>query len=85
MLNWLENVFPNIFDEIVLGKSEKMSLYTENIPNPIIDSTKSDVEKMKSYMVDEYSFDNLSRGFSLNFFNILVNNLVRLNIRKSIV
>lgn len=34
-------------------------------------------------MVDEYSFDNLARGFSLNFFNILVNDLVRLNIRKS--
>ena len=34
-------------------------------------------------MVDEYSFENLARGFSLNFFNIVVNDKVRLNIRKS--
>ena len=36
MIDWLINVFPNIFDEIVLGKSERMSLYTNNLPNPII-------------------------------------------------
>lgn len=33
--------------------------------------------------MQEYSFDNLNRGFSLNFFNILANNQIRMTIRKS--
>jgi hypothetical protein len=93
MISWLTVTFPYIFDEIVLGKKERESLYSSNVDTPKFNTviykkkiwkTATFEEKMKEYMVKEYSFNNLARGFSLNFFNIVINDQVRLNIRKSV-
>jgi hypothetical protein len=43
------------------------------------------VTSVLEYQKKDYSFDNLIKGSSLNTFNFVVNNVIRVTMRRSIL
>ena len=76
---WLIKGFPLLFEDILLGKREVQFLYKKADPIVEIDGKS----KYDALAQDDYMFDNLRYGSSISYFNLVVNNMCRINIRKS--
>lgn len=79
MTDWLINGFPDLFEDNLLGSKELKLLQGVEL------SENNTVTSVLEYQKKDYSFDNLIKGSSLNTFNFVVNNVIRVTMRRSIL
>ncbi|CAD8080526.1 unnamed protein product [Paramecium sonneborni] len=82
MTDWLIFGFPDLFEDNLFGNNELAILKGQN---PTIKVEQSSNDRILNYQLQEYAFDNLIRTSSLNTFNIVVNDVIRVTIRRSLV
>ncbi|CAD8081957.1 unnamed protein product [Paramecium sonneborni] len=82
MTNWLIFGFPDLFEDNLFGNNELAILKGQN---PTIKNDNTVFDQILNYQLQEYAFDNLIRTSSLNTFNIVVNDIIRVTIRRSLV
>ncbi|CAD8161174.1 unnamed protein product [Paramecium pentaurelia] len=82
MTDWLIYGFPDLFEDNIFGNNELAILKGQA---PTIKVNASSTDKILNYQLQEYAFDNLIRTSSLNTFNIVVNDVIRVTIRRSLM